>query len=219
MRPRCSSTPPQICCNLCNPAEFENRYIVSLEKRKSQPRRSTMKSYEPRLESASSSEEGRVSLNYEPSENDKTFRKQLDSWQWEMANKVYTEFFTADFGCYTFMTDDVLNRICDASHFNLTTSVENLAKETRWNSSKEYGQHVIEIVLAAYPTLDSQSPVETAAPAPSASVPKPREMVCTGCGQRGHASEFLNETCEPNSELKPKPRACEAVSKTCILHC
>ena len=157
--------------------------------------------------------------SYEPSENDKTFRKQLDSWRWEMANKLYTEFFTTDFGCYTFMTDDVLNRICDAAHFNLITSVENLAKETRWNSSMEYGQRVIEIISAAYPTLDSQSPLETAAPAPSTSVPKPREMVCTGCGQRGHTSEFLNQTCELNSELKPKPRAREAVPKTRILYC
>ena len=40
---RCSITPPQLCCDLCHPADFEGKFVVSIEKWKSQPHWSTMK--------------------------------------------------------------------------------------------------------------------------------------------------------------------------------
>ena len=198
---RCSPTPPQLCCDLCNPSEFEDEYIVSLEKRKSQPRRSTMKPYEP-------------------SENDKTLRERLDSWRWEMSDTIFGELFTAGLGCYTLMTDEVLDRICDAAHFNLITSVENLTKETRWHFSTDHGQKVIEIISAAHPVIDAQPPVQTTTPVTTIPGPKPRDMVCTGCGQRGHSSECQVLVLSTiNNRLKPITRACDTMSKLRILHC
>ena len=173
MCPRCSPTIPQLCCDLCNPAEFENKFVVALEKRKPQPRRSTMKPYEP-------------------SKDDKMLRKQLNEWRWKMAVEVFGELFTEDFGCSTFMPDEVLDRICDTTHYDFITSIDTLAKETRWHLAKEHGQSVVDIILEMRPAITSQTQIVV--PVATMSGPKPREQVCTSCGQPGHNSEFLSRT-------------------------
>jgi len=170
--PGYSPTPPRLCCDLCSPAEFENEFVVSLENRKPQPPRSTM---EP----------------YEPSEDDKMLRVRLDRWRWKMADDIFGELFTNNFGCYTFMPNEVFNRICDAAHYDLITSIDTLAKETRWHLSKEHGQAVIKIISEMRPVTAPQSPPQTAAPA---SDPKLRELMCTSCGQPGHSSELASRT-------------------------
>ena len=172
MCPRCSPITPQLCCDLCNPAEFEDKFVVSLEKRKPQPRRSTMKPYEP-------------------SEDDKRLRKHLDEWRWEMSVKLHGELFTNDFGCFTFMPNDVLDRICDAAHHNLITSIDALLKETRWHLTREHGQSVVDIVSRMRPETVSRLSQQTTTPVAATSGPKPRDLVCTSCGQPGHSSTYL----------------------------
>lgn len=149
---------------------------MSLEKRKSRPRRSVIKPYEP-------------------DKHDKELRKQLDEWRRNMSNDKYGRSFTKVFGYSTFMPDKILNCIVNAAHKNLITSVEKLAKETRWHHSKEYGQAVVEIILGMCPRTDQQLRIQTPASVVLKSGPKPREMVCTSCGQPGHSSEFSGGTC------------------------
>jgi len=165
--PRCSLTPPQICCDLCDPAEFENEFIVSLDKRKSQPRRSTIKPYEP-------------------SEADRLLRKRLNEWRLKMSNELYGEPFTTSFGCYTFMANEDLDRICNGAHNDLITSIDTLVKETHWSFSKDYGQKVLDIILETQtvylPPTPPQSPVIVKPKG------KSREQTCTSCKQSGHSS-------------------------------
>ena len=170
MCPRCFVTPPQLCCDLCHPADFENKFIVSLKKRKAQPHRSTIKPYKP-------------------SEDDKALRKRLNRWRWEMANDLYGEPFTDNFGCYTFMTNQVLDCICDAAHYSLVTSIDALAREARWYLSKEHGQTVIDIILEMQPASPPPPPQQTMA----AATPKvkSRELTCSSCSQVGHSSAFF----------------------------
>jgi len=168
--PRCSVTPPRVCCDLCHPAEFENEFIVSLSKQKSQPRRSTIKPYEP-------------------SEADRTLRERLNKWRMEMSNELYGELFTENFGCFTFMQNEELDRICDAAHDGLITSIDTLAKETHWNSSREHGQKVLDIISEAQPV--SLPPVPSQTPVTTTSKGKSREQTCTSCKQSGHSSLFF----------------------------
>ena len=168
--PRCSITPSQLCCDLCHPADFKNKFNVRLEKRKPQPRRSTMKPYEP-------------------SEGDRVLREQLNQWRWKMSDELFGERFTQNLGCFTFMPNDVFDCICNAAHYGLITSIETLAKETRWHLSNEHGQKVVDIVSEIQPMSTPQPPPQTSTTAmPKA---KPRELTCTSCNQPGHSSGFF----------------------------
>lgn len=168
MCPRCSPTNPQLCYDLCDPAEFENMFIVALEKRKPQPCRSTVKPYEP-------------------SEDDRALCKWLNEWRWEMSDNLYSESFTRDFGCFTFMPNEVLNHICKTAHHDLIISIDTLAKETHWHLSKDHGQQVVDIVSEMCP-----APAPSPLLATTTSKTKSREMTCTSCNQPGHSSEFLS---------------------------
>jgi hypothetical protein len=191
----CSLTVPQLCYDVCDPAEFENKFAITLEKQKPQPRRSMVKTYEP-------------------SEEEKMLRKQLNDWRWKMSVELHGEGFTDSFGCATFMADEVLDRICDAAHYDLITSIDALAKETDWHLAKEHGQPVIDIISATTPLPQ----VQTDAPVAATSGPKPREQTCTSCGQPGHTSKFPSRT-HAGDKLIPAIRAREALSKPRIISC
>jgi len=105
-----------------------------------------------------------------------------------MANDLYTKVFTANFGCSTFMPDEELSRICDCAHDSLITSVDTLAKETHWNGSRKYGQHILDIISEVQPTPLPPTPPPT--PITATTKAKPREMTCTNCQQTGHSSMF-----------------------------
>lgn len=118
--------------------------------------------------------------------------KQLNEWRWKVATEVFGEPFTEDFGCFTFMPDEVLDRICDTAHHDLIISTDTLAKETRWHLAKEYGQSVIDIISKVRPAINLQPEPQAVAAVATTSGPKPREQTCTSCGQPGHNSGFSN---------------------------
>ena len=130
-----------------------------------------------------------------------------------MSNDTFGQSFTRVFGCYTFMPDEILNRIVDAAHENLITSVEGLIKETRWHLSKEHGQAVVGIISEMHPGTGQQLPTRTPIPTIPKLGPKPREMVCSSCGQPGHSSEFSGRTCNSHIGLNPMTRACNPLPK------
>ena len=130
---------------------------------------------------------------YEPSEDDKMLRKRLDEWRWKVADELFGELFTNDFGCYMFMQNEILNRICDAAHYHLITSIDALAKETCWHLSKEHGQSVVDIVSEMQLMITLQSSPQTATLTTTVMPgPKSWEQTCSSCGQPGHNSEFLS---------------------------
>lgn len=106
-----------------------------------------------------------------------------------MSKTIFGELFTQGLGCSTFMPNEILDSICDAAHFNLITSVETLAKETRWHLAKDHGESVVQIILETFPPASSQLLVPPVVLVTSTSGPKAREMICTSCGQPGHSSE------------------------------
>ena len=76
-------------------------------------------------------------------------RRQLNEWRLEMSNELYAKSFTTNFGCFTFMQNEELNRICDGAQDGLITSIDTPVKETHWGLSKEYGQKVLDIISKA----------------------------------------------------------------------
>jgi hypothetical protein len=111
-----------------------------------------------------------------------------------MADNLFGELFTKDFGCFTFMPNEVLDCICNAAHYDLLVSIDTLAKETRWHLSKEHGQKVIDIISEMRPVIAPQSPPQTMAPVTVKT--KSRELTCTSCNQPGHSSRFSNRLCD-----------------------
>jgi hypothetical protein len=128
-----------------------------------------------------------------------------------MSVEIFGESFTQDFGCSTFMPNEVLDSICNTAHFNFITSVEDLSKETRWHLAKEHGQKVVEMISKMHPATDSQLLVQTVVPVASTSGPKAREMICTSCGQPGHSSEFFHRIFK--DELNQMTRTCTTLPK------
>ena len=172
--PRCSPRPPRICCDLCNPEEFKDMFQVFDPAPKTQLRRSQIK-------------------DYIPTESDKNLRKWLDDWRRKTSKEVHGEYCVRYYGPLNIMLDDTFERICDAAHHNLITSVDDLYKETRWHLTYEYGQTIIEkikeIILVDLPPSTAPHPVKQ---------PQPRK--CSSCGQVGHTSE-LSMQLSPISNL------------------
>ena len=127
---------------------------------------------------------------YEPSEDDRALRDQLVEWRWKMSNNLFGDTFDRGFGYFMFMPNGVLDRICDAAHYNLITSVETLMRESCWDLSLEYGQKVVDMISEI-------RPVPVPAPAPPPPPPqtpaivtrkkKYRELTCASCKQQGHS--------------------------------
>ena len=123
--------------------------------------------------------------SYQPSKEDKALRKRLNEWRWKMSNDLYGEGFIRGFGCSTFMPNAILNRICDAAHYNLVTSVDTLMKETDWHFSQEHGQKVVDIISEMQATPPPPSPEQT--PVAATLKTGPLEPSCVGCDQQGHS--------------------------------
>jgi len=118
--------------------------------------------------------------DYIPNENDETLQQWLNNWWWETSENVHGWPCVRYFSCSNIMSDSILERICDAAHHNLPTSIDNLYKETRWHLTHEYGQVIINAIREAIPAAPSLEPC----PAPA---PKPRR--CSACKQVSHTSE------------------------------
>ena len=159
--PRCSPHHPHICCDLCNPEEFEDMFQVPNPGSKNQPRRSKIK-------------------DYVQNENDKKLRKWLDDWRRKTTKEVHGEQCLRYYGPSNIMLTETFDRICDAAHHNLIASVDDLFKESRWFLTYKYGQIVVDAIKEIIPVdpLPSEShPTKTRQP------PK-----CSSCGQVGHTS-------------------------------
>lgn len=163
---RCSSRPPHICCDLCNPGEFEDMFQVPDPGPKNQIRRSKIK-------------------DYVSNESDKTFREWLDDWRRKTSKEVQGDHCVRYYGPLNIMLDDTFERICDAAHHNLITSVDNLYKETRWYLTHEYGQIIIDKIKEIIPA--------DLPPSGSRTAKNSRPRKCSNCGQVGHTSELSAE--------------------------
>ena len=101
-----------------------------------------------------------------------------------MSEDLHGEYFTQDFGCFTFMPNEVLGCICNATHYNLIPSVSALAKETHWHLAREHGPKVRD---AAY----TPSTIPTTNPGATAPKTHNRELTCSSCNKPGHSSKFF----------------------------
>jgi hypothetical protein len=161
---RCSPRPPRICCDLCSPEEFVDMFQVPNAGPKSQSHRSKIK-------------------DYIPNERDKKLRQWLDDWRQKTSEDVYGKSSINYFGCSTVMLDSILERICDAAHQNLISSVDDLHKETRWYLTHKYGQTVIDAIKTIMPA--------TLPPSESHPAKTPKVHKCSSCGRVGHTSELF----------------------------
>ena len=76
---------------------------------------------------------GSKTKDYIPDENDKILRQWLNDWRQESSEDAYGKIVVRYFGCSSFMPNNTLERICDAAHYDLIASIDDLNKETHWH--------------------------------------------------------------------------------------
>ena len=104
----------------------------------------------------------------------------LEDWREETTRTCYGEAALLDFGPSLIMSTKILDRIVDSVHHNKISSVQDLARETRWDEVSRYGYELLALIQTVYPARTNNS--ETRSSTGSTA----RKMRCGSCGQLGH---------------------------------
>ena len=156
--PHCSPQQPCICCDLCNPEEFEDMFWVPNLHSKSQPCRSKIK-------------------DYTPDNNDKTLQEWLKDWRRKTSKDIYGVHCVKHFGYLNVVADSTLDQICDAAHQHLISSTNDLFKETHWHLTNEFGQTIVDQIKEVIPA--APPPLKTTATRKCSQCGQPRITVST----------------------------------------
>ena len=88
------------------------------------------------------------------------------------------------------MADDVLQRIVDCTHFYLIKMTAQLAKETHWSGSEEFGDAILDLIKLHHPKPIAGPPLASVTNGPlPAPIPLIKPRRCKACKQEGHISE------------------------------
>lgn len=136
---RCVINTATICCDGCQPRLFENFAIVDPALRPApRPSRATIQKYST------------AKHNMELWDDLHNFRKK----------QTVTKFghpALKNNGPGMFMSNAVLQRIIDCAQFGKIQTISDLAKETRWPRSSEYGGEILTMILAHTPPPPPQA--------------------------------------------------------------
>lgn len=193
---------PVICCELCSPEAFVEFAQVDIPKPKAAQQRSRLKVYSRQS-------------------TDMALRDALDEFREDMTIKMEGRAVLQDYGASVFMTDQVLERIVDCAHYGKITTIEQLARETRWAHASEHGTAVLALIAAHVPLATEAAssrpnpfvstplrvhgdivngvatPTGSSTSAPhipvaSGSGSKAQPRKCSSCGQLGHQCELAD---------------------------
>ncbi|KLO16401.1 P-loop containing nucleoside triphosphate hydrolase protein [Schizopora paradoxa] len=191
---RCQPRPSRLCCDLCNSDQFWAHPVFSNLSAKST------------TNSRKKSSTGRsVIQKYEPTMDDIKLRDLLYGWRDRKAEEVLPPAHYTSFGPDIFMTDIILERIIDCAHKDKISTNGDLAKETCWRRTEEYGAEIIAMIRSVRPVVPStpftssplpaREPFQQIEPQPaflpgvagSLAPPKQRRQVqCSVCKRVGH---------------------------------
>ena len=161
--PRCGEKKSSVCCDIEDPEIFDRFKIPPLKAERASGR--------SRVEALKM--EVKTPL-------DMKLTDVLENWREQTTKIHYGEAALLDFGPSLIMTVKILDRIVDCVHHNKISSVQDLARETRWDEINRYGAEVLALIQSIHPPLNStnQSSETTASTG--------RKARCSSCGQLGH---------------------------------
>ena len=123
--PRCCTLPSPVCCELCNPQDFETLAHISIEKHRPQRSRS-------RINSTQHITPVEIQLRNALDE----FRTTETEWKYGRANLI-------NIGPSLVLPDAVLSRLIDCARVHKLSSTADIARETWWVGSEEYGEAIL----------------------------------------------------------------------------
>lgn len=164
--PRCGENASFVCCDIENPDIFRSLPIPPLKINRAMQR--------SRVEPVKVEER---------TDADTKLINALEDWREETTKTCYGEAFLLDFGPSLIMSTTILDRIVNCVHHNKILSLQDLARETRWDEVSRYGAELLTLIQAIHPTQtnDSETLFSTG--------PTPKKMRCGSCGQLGHNGE------------------------------
>lgn len=168
--PRCGEEASLVCCDIEHPENFLRFIIPPLKAERALGR--------SRVEPVKLGE--RTPL-------DMKLTDALENWREETTKIRYGEAALLDFGPSLIMTARILDRIVDCVHYNKISSVQDLARETRWDEISCYGDEVLALIQSIHPpapTSTTQSSESTGSTG--------RKVRCSSCGQLGHNGVYLS---------------------------
>lgn len=177
---RCSPRLSQLCCDIHNPTAFE-RFDVAVTKSGRQPPRSSI-------------------AKYASNETDDGLRLDLESWRHDEMKRQYGDAHLQCLGPGLVMGTTIRDRIVDCAHFNKIQTIEDLQKETKWDSASTYGTTILDIIRKWYPPKRASTLVVDLTNMPSqSSIPGSSTLAlsnpttskrqlgrCSLCQQTGH---------------------------------
>ena len=177
---RCSPRLSQLCCDIHNPTAFE-RFDVAVTKSGRQPPRSSI-------------------AKYASNETDDGLRLDLESWRHDEMKRQYGDAHLQCLGPGLVMGTTIWDRIVDCAHFNKIQTIEDLQKETKWDSASTYGTTILDIIRKWYPPKRASTLVVDLTNMPSqSSIPGSSTLAlsnpttskrqlgrCSLCQQTGH---------------------------------
>lgn len=161
--PRCGEKESLVCCDIEHPEAFHHFSIPPLKAERALAR--------SRIEPVKMEEQTTLDMKLTDA---------LENWREETTKIRYGEAALLDFGPSLVMTARILDRIVDCVHYNKISSVQDLARETRWDEISRYGAEVLALIQSIRP-----APISTIQSSDS-TVSTSRKVRCSSCGQLGH---------------------------------
>ncbi|KLO04347.1 hypothetical protein SCHPADRAFT_840731, partial [Schizopora paradoxa] len=147
---RCRPRPSRLCCDVCNPSEFN-----------------TVAQYTP-PEGSKAERKSRLG-KYTRMEFENLLWRLLDDWRMVKAVEKYGVAIAEDIGPALVMPEQFIDRIVDCAHFEKIKNLQDLRRETGWNCPDEIGTTVVALVAEhgrppAPPSPDSDNAPTSAPP-------------------------------------------------------
>lgn len=88
---------------------------------------------------------------YKRGEPEVRLARALNNWRQATTAAKYGEAILKDMGSSVVLTNGQLERLVDCAHFGKVTTMDQLNREVQWSSADEFGQDVLNIILAECP--------------------------------------------------------------------
>lgn len=137
-----------------------------------------------------------------------TLQDALDAWCVMKTAAVFGQAHLRDIGPCLIMSNTMLERIVNCTHYHKISNTQDLKREAGWADSGKYGNDVLDLIKTHGPKLSSPFSVTPLRPSTSShvNVPVPssssttscsvvaqrRRNKCGACGQEGHNGRFYS---------------------------
>jgi hypothetical protein len=113
----------------------------------------------------------------------------LEDWREEATKTRYGEASLINFGPSLIMSTTILDRIINCVHHSKISTLQDLARETRWDEVNRYGAELLALIQAIHPATVPPQMNDSDIQSSTSSTPK--KMRCGSCGQLGHSGEYF----------------------------